>query len=564
MLNKLNSQQRAAVESPKGIIRVVAGAGSGKTSCLTAKIAYEIQKGMAPEKILALTFTKKAGNELRTRLKQVIGDKADRLFAGTFHSFAHQNLVKAMTYSLVTDNDILDILKTLVEDKFNGNIAYQTGDLLGIISSHRNLQKEYADPNLKRLEMEYKAFKLKNGLKDYDDLLEDFLLLLRKNLFKFNHELVLADEGQDNSVLQSQITKELIKTHRNLFLVGDAAQSIYGWRGASLESFVSWDKEGCKDFPLAINYRSTGEVLKVANKILKSLPDGPKVELIPIRNEPNAPKAKLVKVANGLDEVNYIAKKILELKQQGHDFSSMAVVYRAHFISQTLQLKLAELGIPCTVWSGQNLLTANHIQDVVCFLRAYTNPRDVVAWSRIFRLLPRVGKVSAHKFAETTVSKGLNSVVNSTLLPVQMIFRAHNPQMFLNEVQNFYLPIVRESHPDTTKDQAVIKFLDFARSHPDLKKFVTDIIFSESTEKETTGVILTTIHQSKGLEWENVFVMGIYDGVFPSFRNEDQDEELRLYYVAVTRAKTNLFCTFPELTSKNQPAKHKFFDILVK
>jgi DNA helicase-2/ATP-dependent DNA helicase PcrA len=561
LLKHLNSQQLSAVTAPKGIVRVVAGAGSGKTSCITTKIAYEVHNGIPPEKIIALTFTKKAGIELKTRLRKIIGEKSDKVFAGTFHSFAHQLLSKVLTYSLITDNDVQDILKTITEDY--SNFSYQMGDLAGILCYHRNLQKPYHDPILKEVEIKYKEFKVKNKLKDYDDLLEDVLTLLKKDFFPLDYLLVIVDEAQDNSGIQSMITKELIKKHRNLFIVGDAAQSIYSFRGASLESFIDWSKEGVTDYPLSVNYRSSQEVLKVANRILAGMPDSPKVELVAVKDYPDAPKAKLVKVGNYLDEVNYIAQKILEFRNQGKSFDSMAVLYRSHFISQTLQLKLAELKIPFTVWSGQNLLTASHIQDVICFMRAYTNKKDIIAWARIFRLIPKVGKVTAQKLAETAISSGINSVNHGGISPIVDIFKTSDPKEFLKNVENFYVPVVQRDHPDTSRDVAVKKFLDFARSHPDLKKFISDIIFSDSLEKESNGVVLTTIHQSKGLEWDTTFVMGIYDGVFPSFKNEEFFEELRLFYVAVTRAKTNLFCMFPEMTQKMQPTKSMFYDLVV-
>lgn len=560
-LSHLNSQQRAAVSAPKGIVRVVAGAGSGKTACITAKIAHEVANGMPPEKIIALTFTKKAGLELKTRLRKMIGERAEKIFAGTFHSFAHQLLSKVLTYSLITDNDIQDILKTIVEEY--DNFPYQVGDLIGIIGYHRNLQKPYTDPVLKEVETKFKEFKINNKLKDYDDLLEDVLTLLKKNFFPIDYHLVVVDEGQDNSGIQSAITKELIKKHRNLFIVGDGSQSIYAWRGASLQSFVGWSQEGATDFPLSINYRSSQEVLKVANRILAGMPEGPKVELVAVKDHPDAPKAKLVKVGNYLDEVNYIAQKILELHSQGKPYDSMAVLYRSHFLSQTLQLKLAELKIPFTVWSGQNMLTASHIQDVICFLRVYSNPKDLIAWSRIFRLLPKVGKVTAQKYAELAVKGGVGAVSHPNIGPIKDVFRSQNPRDFIFAVENFYIPILQREYPESTREQGVRKFLDFARAHPDLKKFVTDMMFSDSLEKESNGVVLTTIHQSKGLEWESVFVMGIYDGVFPSFKNEEFYEELRLFYVAVTRSKKNLFCLFPEMTQKMQQTRSMFYDLVI-
>ena len=907
-LNKLNSQQRAAVTAEKGLVRVVAGAGTGKTSCLTAKLAYEVQKGMKPDKILALTFTKKAGLELKHRLRSTLGVQSERIFAGTFHSYAHQHLCKVLTYSLITDNDVSDIIEHIAEQY--GELEYSTQEIMSLLGYHRNLQKPYSDPILQKIEVEYKQVKLKNNLKDYDDLLEDFLILLQKKLFKFSFDLICCDEAQDNCRLQVSILKELISMQPtpNAFIIGDAMQclpagtlisdpngvrpietvckndlvysstgntvnaakvtdvftkhfsgylieiktktgssikstadhthfagylpkettspkhfvylmykcgygfrlgktqqyinsrntiglkmrtnqegadslwvisahnsdaearlqeatlaanyglptapfrhrrggfsqehidslfqtiptyerakkllednlmfieapthfpkasfsnrrtvtitlcgdvrqtlhrischgsnledakklsdygfsirkdhrkcwryetsfksyenlieqahkiksligarinqtcrfngvtlpfcpashvkpgmfvmttkgldevvstkvvkyegpvydlnieashnfiandifthnSIYSWRGADLESFLNWGKLGAKDFPLAINYRSTKEVIKIANKVLGVMPGEARVNLVAIKDEEAAP-VKIAKVGNSMDEVIYVTDKIRELHAKGHPYHSMCILYRAHYLSNNLQLKLADLRIPYNVWSGQNMLTASHIQDCICFLRAYTNPRDVVAWARVFRNLPKVGKVTGQKMAEAVIKCGIHAYENPVAEPIKRIFGTASSEHFINAVMAFYLPIVRENFPNSTKDQGVIKFLDFARSHKDLRQFVIDIMFTEKAETaENPGVTLTTIHQAKGLEWENVFVTGIYDGAFPSAKAEDPSEEFRLFYVALTRAKTNLFCTFPEqsIGQWSKPTTSIFFDIL--
>lgn len=563
-LSKLNSQQRNAVTAPKGIVRVIAGAGSGKTTCIMAKIVYEVQKGTPPNKIIALTFTKKAGMELKTRLRAQLGAVADRIYTGTFHAFAHQHLFKVLSYSLISDNDVHDIIDNLIEE-YGDKLPYDASEVVSLLGFHRNLQKDYTDPILKKIEVEFKQVKLKNNLKDYDDLLEDFLTLLKKDFFKNDYELVIVDEGQDNSRLQNSITRELIKKHRNLFIVGDGMQSIYGWRGSDLNSFLSWSQDGATDYPLAINYRSTKEVIKVANRILEVIPGEAKVKLISVR-EKGATPPKVAKVGNGLDEVEYIASKIRELHAQGHPYHSMVVLYRAHYLSNALQLKLGEMRVPFNVWSGQNMLTAQHIQDCLCFLRAYTNPQDVVAWSRIFRLLPKIGKVTGQKLAQEVVRTGIHNYEESKVEAIKSIFRTTSDAHFINAVQSFYVPIVRENFPDSTKDVGVQKFLDFARAHKDLKQFVSDIMFSEKAESaENPGVVLTTIHQAKGLEWDNVFVMGIYDGAFPSGKTEMVDEEFRLFYVAVTRAKTNLFLTFPEnsIGQWSKPTTSIFYDLLL-
>lgn len=560
-LNKLNSQQRAAVQAPKGLSRVIAGAGSGKTSCITAKIVYEVNRGMDPKRILALTFTKKAGQELRHRLKAQLGDRADLIFAGTFHSFAHQWLCKKLNYTMITDHDVQDILAGLIEEQTQ--VSMKANDLHSLLGYHRNLMKPYT-ADIAPVAQAFKAFKLNNNLKDFDDLLEDFLTLLKKDFFKFDFDLIVVDEAQDNSKLQNEITKQLLKQNANLFIVGDFAQSIYAWRGADPQSFLEWKNLGCKDFPLAINYRSTSEVLKVANRVLKQLESDATVELVSVK-EGDAPKAKIIKVGDTEDETNYILNKIQELQGQGYPMKNIAVLYRSHYISNNLQMKLSNFRIPFTVWSGQNSIKAPYIQDVMCFLRAYVNPKDVVAWQRVFRLLPRIGKVTGSKMAEQVAGTHINSApLPETAKPIKTIFANRNPISFIEAIKSFYLPIVRENYPEKARDISVIKFLDYAKDQDDLGKFVTDIMFSENAENETNGVTLTTIHSAKGLEWDTVFVMGIYDGVFPTFKNPLLDEELRLFYVAVTRAKTNLYCMFPEVAGEHKkPTKSMFLNVML-
>lgn len=558
VFSKLNSQQLAAVQAPAGIVRVIAGAGSGKTTLLTAKIAYEIQKGMHPSKIVALTFTKKAGAEMRVRLKKIIGDSAEKIHTGTFHSFAHAYLRKLFSYTLMSENDVYDVIEEIAE-----RLGYtvKSDEVVGKISLSRNRRAEIQEPEIRKIAVEFKAFKISKNLKDYDDLLEDFLLLLQKGAIKAHYDLVLVDEAQDNSVIQCEITKALIAHKRNLFIVGDAAQCIYSWRGASLESFANWEKEGCTDYPLSVNYRSTQEVCRVANQVVKKLSSTAKVNLTPIRNEHTAPKIIVARPENQGDESAWVLNKISELRREGYNWDSVAILYRSHYAAQQMQLRLTSHQVPFSIWSGQNLLTASHIQDVICFLRCYVNPKDSVAWTRVARLLPKIGKVKGSQLADEIVKTGIQSVQNEAVVPLKQVFMYRQKEAFLKAVKEFYIPYVKQKYPDQPRDAAVDRFLEFAKNQEDLSKFVTDIMFSVD-EKTSEGITLTTIHQSKGLEWENVFIIGVYDGLFPSLRTEDPEEELRLYYVAITRAKTRLFISFPRNTAKGLQARNSFLDMV--
>lgn len=554
----MNSQQLAAVKAPAGIVRVIAGAGSGKTTLLTAKIAYEIQKGMNPSKIVALTFTKKAGSEMRVRLKKIIGDSAEKVQTGTFHSFAHGYLRKLFSYTLMSENDVYDVIDELAE---KGGLNVKSDEIVSLISYSRNRQKPIEDQTLAQLAVAFKRYKLDKNLKDYDDLLEDFLLMLKQKVIKPNFDLVVVDEAQDNSVLQSEITKALIEHKKNLFIVGDHAQSIYAFRGASPDSFLEWANLGCTDYPLSINYRSTQEVCRVANQVVKQMSSGAKVELVPIRNEPDAPKIIVARPENQGDESAWVLNKISELRREGHGLDSIAILYRSHYAAQQIQLRLTSQQVPFSIWSGQNLLTASHIQDVICFLRCYVNPKDSVAWTRVARLLPGIGKVKGGQISEEIIKVGVQAVPNEAVYPLKQVFMYRRKDDFLKAVKEFYLPYIRQKYPEQPRDAAVERFLDYAASQDDLGKFVTDIMFSVD-EKTSEGVTLTTIHQSKGLEWDNVFIIGVYDGLFPSLRNEEPDEELRLYYVAITRAKTRLFISFPKSTAKGAPARNSFLNLV--
>ena len=516
---------------------------------------------MDPKKILALTFTKKAGQELKHRLKASLGERADLVFTGTFHSFAHQWLSKKVSYTMITDHDVQDILAGALEE--HSGVNMKANDLMSLIGFHRNLMKPFT-PEIHPIAVYFKEFKLKNNLKDYDDLLEDFLTLLKNDFFPMDHDLIVVDEAQDNSKLQNEITRQLIKKSNNLFVVGDFAQSIYAWRGADPQSFLEWKNLNCVDFPLAINYRSTPEVLKVANRVLKEMESDATVELVSVKGA-DCPKAKVIKIGNSEDETNYIINKIQELQGQGYPLKNIAVLYRSHYIANNLQMKLANFRIPFTIWSGQSTIKAPYIQDVICFLRAYANPKDIVAWQRVFRLLPRVGKVGGSKMAEQVVAAHINSAsLPDSAQPIKYIFSSRNPINFIEAIKSFYLPIVRENYPDSNKDISVKKFLDYAKDQDDLGKFVTDLMFSEAAENESNGVTLTTIHSAKGLEWDTVFVMGIYDGVFPTFKNPELQEELRLFYVAVTRAKTHLYCMFPDVAGEyKKPTKSMFLNVML-
>ncbi len=603
----LNQEQLEVVLHGDGPCLVLAGAGSGKTRTLTYRVAYLIEKGVAPDEILLLTFTNKAAREMTERVEGVLGDRARGIWGGTFHSVGSRFLrmyAESMGYNrsftILDADDAKDLIKAVMKD-----VGIDTKDkrfpsknvVSDVISYARNTQQNFSDvleakhPNflhcvskIEEIAVQYHQRKKDANVMDFDDLLtntaglfEDLILGERiSSRFKY----VLVDEFQDTNTVQARIVKAIARVHGNIIAVGDDAQSIYGFRGADVQNILAFPKlwKDAKTFKLLTNYRSTPEILDLANASLEHNVDQFHKDLTALREHGSKPV--LVSCSSASQESKFVADEILNQRRQGTALANMAVLFRSSSHSQTLEFELIRRDIPYEYRGGQKFFDRAHIKDVLCFLRVINNPKDEIAWLRILGLQVGIGATTASELVHQlktfdtitdallpgaplrVPSRGkvgftdlvtiLNDAQERGLLP-SVLIRAVTSSTYQDHLEREY-PNYRERLEDLEQ------LASFAESYEQLDAFLGDIaLYDEAvTTREQSArpneerMILSTIHQAKGLEWDTVFIIHLTDQSFPSARalssEEGIEEERRLFYVAVTRARRQLFLTYPMTT----------------
>jgi DNA helicase II / ATP-dependent DNA helicase PcrA len=629
---ELNEQQLAAVTASPGPLLVIAGAGSGKTRTLTYRVAYLLENGIDPRNILLLTFTNKAARQMLDRVASLLPVDASGLWGGTFHSVGNRMLRRhgsALGYSsgftIMDREDQKDLINTVVASAGIDpkEIRFPKGDVLAeifsfVVNTGIPMEELLAEKfpyflplldKLKDLHARYEKKKKATNSMDFDDLLEKTLLMLRHHegvaaFYRRQFQFILVDEYQDTNKVQADLVDTLARDHRNVMVVGDDAQSIYSWRGANFKNILEFPKRypDAQVFKIEMNYRSVPEVLEVANAAIASNVEQFRKNLAPTRDS-NAVKPAVVALNDGSEQAQFVAQRILELRDEDVDLNHIAVLYRAHYHAIELQLELSRRGIPYQITSGIRFFEQAHIKDVTSFLRFVANPRDEVAFKRMVKLLPGIGNRSADNLwnawdksigvvaavadrgpEATSATAGASDHgynFGGRLLAMKMGARSKKSWEQLAHTLDEIAPAGQPNAPSEMitsvveaiyDDYAKMNFTNyelrredlnqlaaFARQFKDVHEFLSQLALISNVDAEAapnqTGdkeaVNLSSVHQAKGLEFHTVFIIWLTDGMFPSARSLDTrdalEEERRLFYVAITRARDELYLTFPHM-----------------
>ncbi len=618
---QLNDEQFGAVTAEPGPLLVLAGAGSGKTRTLTYRVAYLLSKGVRPSEILLLTFTNKAAKEMLHRVQDLTGIEPSRFWGGTFHSIGHRALrTHGEAIGLNRSFTILDadesegVLRDAVDAVdgafFKDKTHPRAGPLHSIISLARNTQAPLSDtihryfPQHEGLEERVASFAQKYAAKkkaanvlDYDDLLEFWLQILKQSsetaaYFSTRFRHLLVDEYQDTNTLQAQIV-DTIASHHSVMAVGDDAQCIYSWRGANFENILSFPERhpGTVVHRIETNYRSTPQILGLANGVLEAQPKGRHFEKILRAHRANSEKPFLVQAMDGSEQARFIVQRIRGLAEEGCALRDIGILYRAHFQALEIQLELSRVEIPYQITSGVRFFEQAHVRDLVALLRFVYNPGDSMAWQRLAVLLPKVGDKNAQKLHALAADQArLNTLdfIDALALPavaakvpkdaqsewpalvaslqeVAEAMRTMKPSNAVDlAVEGWYGDYLRGAYANYASRLDDLKsMVGFASRYPDMQEMLAQIMLlngetsERSVDPEEDAVRLTTVHQAKGLEYSAVFLIGLADGMFPLRRaveSGDLEEERRLFYVAVTRARDELYLCFPKVNTRGGPS----------
>jgi DNA helicase-2/ATP-dependent DNA helicase PcrA len=611
---ELNEQQYAAVSAPPGPALVLAGAGSGKTRTLTYRVAYLLENGVEPSHILLLTFTNKASREMLHRVGSLVPHDLSDLWGGTFHSIGNRLLRRHPLeagyregFNVMDREDADSLLQGALLELQGGKVSELpvkpsvVGEVLSYaanvcrplpeVIAERFPQLEDWTPLIKSAGDAYAQRKLAANVLDFDDLLSSTVRLLSgcsavAEVYQRRFHFVLVDEYQDTNPLQSQFIDLLSARHRNLMAVGDDAQAIYSWRGADYKNILSFGQRypGAHIYKVETNYRSTPEILEVANSAIEGMQTPLRKELISARKSGELPR--LIPLHTGAQQARFVVSRMLELFDEGTRWEQMAVLYRAHYHSMELQMELTRAGIPFQITSGLRFFEQAHVKDVSAFMKFVVNPFDEVAFKRMVKLLPGVGERSADglwKGFSATERPGagggggfsFEQALLSLKVPAKAVVAWKQLGHTLEEIAPGGVPTAPLKMLQTVRDAvyddyARGEFLDyevrkedlntlaqFASQYEDPEEFLDQLALMGGTEqgavvrKDASGesVTLSSVHQSKGLEWKVVFVIWLTEGMFPSQRSmgsaEALDEERRLFYVAVTRAEDELYLSWP-------------------
>jgi len=627
---ELNEQQLAAVTAEPGPLLVIAGAGSGKTRTLTYRVAYLLENGIDPRNILLLTFTNRAAREMLGRVANLLPVDASELWGGTFHSVGNRILRRhgsALGYSsgftIMDREDQKDLIDTVVANAGIDpkEIRFPKGDVLAeifsfVVNTEKPLEEllvekfPYFLPLLDKIQDVHERYEKKKkatNSMDFDDLLEKTLSMFQEHeriaeVYRRQFQFILVDEYQDTNKIQADLVDLLARDHRNVMVVGDDAQSIYSWRGANFQNILEFPKRypDGQVFKIEMNYRSVPEILEVANAAIAANVQQFRKHLSSTR-ESKALKPALVALNDGAEQAQFVAQRILELRDENVDLNDIAVLYRAHYHAVELQLELSRRGIPYQITSGIRFFEQAHIKDVTAFIRFVANPRDEVAFKRMVKLLPGIGNRTAENLWQAwaagvvaadvdrgsekeSQAAGVSASGYSFGEPLQaMNVSAKSKKMWtqlahtLDEIapggqpnppSEMIASIVEAIYDDYAKvnftnyelrredlDQLAV----FARQFKDVHEFLSQLALISNVDAEATSVQgadkeavnLSTVHQAKGFEFHTVFVIWLTDGMFPSSRSLDTrdalEEERRLFYVAITRARDELYLTYPQM-----------------
>jgi DNA helicase II / ATP-dependent DNA helicase PcrA len=600
--NQLNPAQYEAASAVEGVYLIIAGAGSGKTRTLVYRVARLIESGYDPKSILLLTFTRKAAKEMMNRAAILLDNRCSKINGGTFHSFANITLRK---YAKAVDldngftildqgdsEDVINLIRAQLKLGEGKKRFPNKQTIFKILSLSVNTNKtventlieeyphfnEYLDKILE-IQKFYEDYKKKNSLLDYDDL----LVYLKKFLFdmspaakSFLSEInfVMVDEYQDTNYLQAELIKGLSQLRQNIMVVGDDSQSIYSFRGANFKNIMDFPSlfKDVKVIKLEENYRSTQEVLNFANYIIENAIEKYPKHLFTRKTGGDLPA--IISATNENMQSRFIVERILELREEGVPLNDIAILFRSSYSSFDLEIELNKANVPFIKFGGMKFIEAAHVKDVLAFLRIAQNPRDFVSWYRVLLLHEGIGPKKAQMIMDAISDSGINFKVNSeSIVPkgfsdsifnlFSLVHEIHTtnklPAEKAEKVLEYYEPIFKEKYDDFNKRKKDLDiFINISENYKNLDTFLADmaldppqdsVIDIEADQKEKEFLTLSTIHSAKGLEWHSVFIIHAADGFFPSSQSFDSidslEEERRLMYVASTRAKQNLYVSYP-------------------
>jgi DNA helicase-2/ATP-dependent DNA helicase PcrA len=608
----LNAAQADAAAHGDTPLLIVAGAGSGKTRTLIHRVAALIGRGVPPGRILLLTFTRRAAQEMIGRCERLVGSASQQVQGGTFHGVAHRLLRRfgpdaglPADFTILDQADATDLLGLARSALGYGDLKNaprgaprfpKAQTLLSVYSRHVNTDRPVADllaeqwphflswaGDLERCFADYVRRKGERNLLDYDDLLLSWALLLEQAppiaaQIRALYDHVLVDEYQDTNPLQSRILRGLCTSGR-LTVVGDDAQSIYAFRGATIRNILDFPHQfpGTRIVTLEQNYRSTAPILETTNTLISRSTERYSKRLWTDRDGGEAPW--LVTVRDEAMQTAFVVDRLLELHEQGTPLREMAVLFRAGYLSADLEIELANRRIPYEKWGGLKFLEAAHIKDMLAFVRILENPRDEVSWYRLLRLLPGIGDTTARAAIDLLAQHawepmalgavrapargrpGLQAIAAlfDGMRRVERGEQRHGPAESIRLARQLYDPILQATYDDAPPRLADLDQLEvIAAGYPDRQAFLAALALEPpantqdlavGSTDEDDALILSTVHSAKGKEWDVVFVIHASDGVFPMARaavDDDQvDEERRLLYVAMTRARNELYVTYP-------------------
>jgi DNA helicase-2/ATP-dependent DNA helicase PcrA len=603
-LSDLNPQQQKAVVHGEGPLLVVAGAGSGKTKTLAYRVAYLIAQGTPPERILLMTFTRRASEEMLKRAAAASTHGAHmtgRVWGGTFHSMANRILrMYAQQSSLPSDftvmdegdsADLMNVVRHELNLGRNDKRFPRKSTCLGIYSrcvngcemmepvltKHYPWCLEYKEP-LKALFTQYVIRKQQRGVLDYDDLLLYWLQLLSSEAMareiggRFDH--VLVDEYQDTNTVQADILRGLRRFNPNITVVGDDAQSIYSFRAANVRNILDFPKQfpGATVITLEQNYRSVEPILETTNRLISQARERFTKDLWSARREGQRPV--IVTCRDEATQDQFVVSKILEHYEQGIPLHKQAVLFRAGHLSDSLEIELTRRNISYHKYGGLRFLEAAHVKDLISFLRIAENPSDEIAWYRILQMIEGIGPATAAKII-THVTKSHDPRALKTFAPPAaakagwadlcqlmddlVTAGEGNPAAQVQRIRSFYDDIMAQRYENPQARRRDLEHIEqVASGYKARRQLLTDLTLDppNSTSdiaanplKDEDWLVLSTIHSAKGCEWDVVYVIHASDGCLPSDMATDNDkqieEELRLAYVAMTRARNFLYVTWP-------------------
>ncbi len=602
--NTLNPAQLSAVTAMDGPVLVIAGAGSGKTRVIEYRVLNLIQNKVSPNSILLLTFTRKAAHEMLSRASKH-DPQCKNVEGGTFHSFAYK-MLKIYSKSLGFPDGFVVLDESDAEEAIH-RCASKLGfyekkkrfpkkdTLRAIISMSINknksigevIKREYPHfveylSEMDNLREEYAAYKLDKNYLDYDDLLVYLRILLEneeiREKLSQRYRYVMVDEYQDTNIIQGDIAYLLADKHRNIMVVGDDAQSIYGFRGASHENIMEFPKRfpECRVVTLEQNYRSSQSILDVANAVMENMKNKYSKCLVAAKKH-TGQKSRLLFFKDAYEEAEWVADLIKQQLDQGISLGHQCVLFRSSYLSIPLQSELGKRNIPYETYGGLKFYETAHVKDILSHLKLLINPKDELAWNRVLMLIERIGPKTAGAITdEATRCSSFDEILDKVFSKYakghpyseglgkleKAVKAVYGQQINVGEtyevILDYYIPLMKERYDDWHMRQNDLEALRQITMRYDSLEDLLEAFAIEPPERGVWGIepetkeeekplVLSTIHSAKGLEWDTVVIMGLMDGVLPitfALDSEDEiEEEQRLFYVALTRAKKRCFLT---------------------